>query len=56
MSLFLNSYQTTKILINSLFTSNLNKKSLDHLEAFTVDNGWSRLIILLLRDPHLLEG
>ena len=26
------------------------------LEAFPVDNGWSRLVILLLADPHLLEG
>ena len=26
------------------------------LEAFPVDDGWSRLIILLLADPHLLEG
>ena len=26
------------------------------LEAFPVDNAWARLIILLLGDPHLLEG
>jgi len=26
------------------------------LEAFAVDDGWTRLIILLLADPHLLEG
>lgn len=26
------------------------------LEAFMVDNGWSRLVVLLLRDPHLLES
>jgi len=26
------------------------------LEAFPVDNGWARLIILLFADPHLLEG
>merc|ERR1711979_111444 len=26
------------------------------LEAFPVNNGWSTLIILLLGDPHLLEG
>ncbi len=26
------------------------------LEAFAVDDGWSRLIILLLANPHLLEG
>merc|ERR1712215_460189 len=29
---------------------------LEYLEAFPVDNGWSALIILLLGDPHLLEG
>ena len=27
-----------------------------HLEAFAVDNGGARLVILLLADPHLLEG
>ena len=27
-----------------------------HLEALSVDNGRSRFIILVLRDPHLLEG
>merc|ERR1712122_265856 len=26
------------------------------LEAFSVDNGWARFVILLLGDPHLLEG
>merc|ERR1712223_1693288 len=26
------------------------------LEALPVDNGWAALIILLLGDPHLLEG
>jgi len=26
------------------------------LKALSVDNGWSRLIVLLLGDPHLLEG
>ena len=27
-----------------------------HLKALAVDNGWAALIILLLGDPHLLEG
>merc|ERR1719341_1091570 len=27
-----------------------------HLEALAVDNGWATFIILLLGDPHLLEG
>ena len=26
------------------------------LEAFAVDNGRTALVVLLLRDPHLLEG
>ena len=26
------------------------------LEAFTVHDGWAGLVILLLADPHLLEG
>jgi len=27
-----------------------------HLETLPVDDGWARLIVLLLGDPHLLEG
>merc|ERR1712149_153855 len=27
-----------------------------HLEALAVDNGWAALVVLLLGDPHLLEG
>merc|ERR1712227_1021821 len=27
-----------------------------NLEALAVDNGWAALIVLLLGDPHLLEG
>merc|ERR1719266_2824368 len=27
-----------------------------NLEAFPVDNGWAAFIVLLLGDPHLLEG
>merc|ERR1711885_76318 len=35
----------------------LNKQFVfDYLEALAVDNGWAALIILLLGDPHLLEG
>merc|ERR1711915_1095697 len=34
------------------FTENCYK----NLEALPVDNGWAALIILLLGDPHLLEG
>ena len=28
----------------------------ENLEAFTVDNGWTRFIVFLLADPHGLEG
>ena len=27
-----------------------------HLEALAMDDSWTRLIIFLLADPHLLEG
>merc|ERR1719384_2185879 len=27
-----------------------------NLEALAVDNGWAALVVLLLGDPHLLEG
>merc|ERR1719330_1784097 len=30
--------------------------SLRSLEALAVDNGWAALVVLLLGDPHLLEG
>merc|ERR1712240_261512 len=29
---------------------------IDYLEALAVNNGWAALIVLLLGDPHLLEG
>merc|ERR1711934_50018 len=29
---------------------------MNSLEALAVDNGWAALVILLLGDPHLLEG
>merc|ERR1712043_50976 len=31
-------------------------KKTRELEAFPVHNGWARLVVLLLGDPHLLEG
>jgi len=34
----------------------LTKSEINSLEAFSVDDGWSRLVVLLFRDPHLLEG
>jgi hypothetical protein len=30
--------------------------SVHSLEALAVHNGWARLVVLLLGDPHLLEG
>merc|ERR1711885_96348 len=40
------------------FCSNFVERTVcfDCLEALAVDNGWAALIILLLGDPHLLEG
>ena len=32
------------------------KCSVNRLEAFAVDDGWAGLVVLLLGDPHLLEG
>ena len=29
---------------------------MNFLEAFPVDDAWARFVILLLADPHLLEG
>merc|ERR1712129_43017 len=29
---------------------------IEELEALPVDNGWAALVVLLLGDPHLLEG
>merc|ERR1712117_473236 len=31
-------------------------KECEHLEAFSVDNGWAAFVVFLLGDPHLLEG
>merc|ERR1711910_152001 len=31
-------------------------KKVGSLEALAVDNGWAALVVLLLGDPHLLEG
>ena len=36
--------------------SNNDVLSNDELEAFAVDNGRSGFVVLLLGDPHLLEG
>merc|ERR1712082_246266 len=38
------------------FIFNCVIRNTSHLEALAVDNGWAALIVLLLGDPHLLEG
>merc|ERR1712108_71003 len=45
----------TKITIgfSSMYERNIFLRS---LEALAVNDGWSALIVLLLGDPHLLEG
>merc|ERR1712168_1256843 len=42
--------------ITKTFNNNLVSFNSIKLEALAVDNGWAALIILLLGDPHLLEG
>merc|ERR1719507_2571216 len=39
-----------------IFSINCLQISIFNLEALAVNNGWARLVILLLGDPHLLEG
>merc|ERR1719464_1634425 len=42
-------FSTVKIVQRSTYL-------LEELEAFPVDNGWAAFVVLLLGDPHLLEG
>merc|ERR1719317_451643 len=42
--------------INGFLSERIHIFFFNKLEAFSVDNGWAALIILLLGDPHLLEG
>merc|ERR1739848_369915 len=37
------------------YKNNLDKVDPNNLEAFSVDDGWTRLVIFLFGDPHLLE-
>merc|ERR1711887_375243 len=39
-----------------IFSINCLQISIFNLETLAVDNGWATLIVLLLGDPHLLEG
>merc|ERR1719228_422759 len=51
-------YNLTLVLttLTFIFSINLLQISIFYLEALAVDNGWAALIVLLLGDPHLLEG
>merc|ERR1712127_471782 len=42
--------------IKQLNSNNCISRLVEKLEAFPVDNGWAALVVLLLGDPHLLEG
>merc|ERR1712129_371756 len=42
--------------IKQLNANNCSSRLVEKLEAFPVDNGWAALVVLLLGDPHLLEG
>merc|ERR1712127_820362 len=42
--------------IKQLNSNNCSSRLVEKLEALPVDNGWAALIVLLLGDPHLLEG
>jgi hypothetical protein len=43
-------------LVVRLIFRNLGAKRKNNLEAFSVDDGWSRFVIFLFRNPHLLES
>ena len=44
--------------ITKFVSENWNESSVEVgiLEALAVDDGWAALVVLLLGDPHLLEG
>jgi len=46
-------YELAKVEVTALKKSIWQKNV---LEALPVHDGWARFVILLLRDPHLLEG
>merc|ERR1712203_183170 len=41
---------------NNKVIDRMIKSRCNFLEALPVDNGWAALVVLLLGDPHLLEG
>merc|ERR1712127_337406 len=42
--------------IKQLNANNCSSRLIEELEALPVDNGWAAFVVLLLGDPHLLEG
>merc|ERR1712127_308747 len=42
--------------IKQLNANNCSSRLVEKLEALPVDNGWAAFVVLLLGDPHLLEG
>ena len=56
-------YQTCTVLLHSnserntnWLSSNNSSRMFFDLEALPVNNGWTRLVVFLLGDPHHLEG
>merc|ERR1719148_534750 len=43
-------------LLSNWNANNCSSRLVEKLEALPVDNGWAALVVLLLGDPHLLEG
>merc|ERR1719148_604560 len=43
-------------LLSNWNANNCISRLVEKLEALPVDNGWAALVVLLLGDPHLLEG
>merc|ERR1711978_648618 len=41
--------------VKEKWTKNSEKEKKENLEAFSVDNGWTSFIVVLLGDPHGLE-
>merc|ERR1719494_15496 len=50
------SFSFFSLTIHSKYYKNHPRYKKKSLEAFPVDNGWTRLVVFLFGDPHLLEG
>ena len=49
-------YISTILVYQICLTESMMKMRSEYLEALAVDNGGAALVVLLLGDPHLLEG